>query len=138
MANKNSGCWNNTTSNCVENVGSHKEFENQTQVNDYVLDTVSDLKAELDFSGLQTGGTKINVLFTLADYLQYFVDYIRQNNTDTIEINGETIQVSVDLKSLAGDCNTGALNLNNALSILTKEIIELRKRVSLLENKLNS
>lgn len=134
---KTSSCWNTTSSNCVTNEGTHKdEFANQTEINDDLFQRVEDLEAKTDTSNLQTTGTEITSQYSLVDIIQVLINNMKANGTAVIEVNGETIQVDIDLKCLAGNCDSGSYNLNRVLQIFAQEICNLRQKVVQLENQL--
>jgi hypothetical protein len=130
-------CANTTSSTCVSNQGKYKtEYENQTQINDAVLEKIADLFAMVDTGKLDVDGTEVNSSFTLINVLQYLLDESKQTHTSELVVDAAAINVAVDLKNLAGNCNNSSYTLLFIIQLLVTEITKIRSELNTIKNKL--
>lgn len=132
-------CYNTVSSNCVSNEGKSKSsLKTQTDFNDQLYKDVEDLKANTDMSSLRSPNNELNANTSPVEAIQYLLDNMNKEENNSITITGDSIQITVNLKTLTNSCNTGALSLNQFAQLVVDELVSLRQKVVILENKLNN
>ena len=127
-------CANTVSSNCVDiQTKTGIEFKTQSELNDYVYDTISKIKADIDTGALSLDGTGLSSLNSLIEVTQWLITKVLalSNNTTTTP----ELTTNVDLKCLSDSCNTGIITQNQFNQIVVNSLCGVLQEVRSIKSK---